>query len=295
MVNKDLPLVSIIMPSYNHGRFISKSIDSIIAQTYTNWELIIIDNNSLDNTKKVLEQYKSINQIKILFVNNNGLIGYSRNRGLKFSKGEIIAFIDSDDIWYDNKLSHCIPYLNKYDLIYHETDIFINSKQKNKKSSFNKPRLGVNVTKDLLLNGNPIVNSSVITKKSILSEIGGINETKEINRRVDYHTWLKISTITNKFIFLNQVLGKNIIHESNLSNRNMTYSTKAATNEFKKYLNFFEKKTLMSSLYYIDNKYHYDIQSLKKVSIKNLLYSIIFGRIDIKIKSIYLLYKVLFS
>lgn len=295
MVSKNLPLVSIIMPSFNHGRFINKSIDSIIAQTYTNWELIIIDNNSTDNTKEILEDYKKINQINILFVNNNGLIGYSRNKGLEVAKGEIIAFIDSDDIWYSNKLNFCVPYLNKFDLIYHETEIFLNSEEIIKKSSFINPKLGYSVTKDLLLNGNPIVNSSVVTKKSILIDIGGINETREINRSVDYHTWLKISTKTDKFIFLNEVLGKNIIHESNLSNRNMTTSTKAATDEFKKHLNYFGKKTLISRLYYIDNKYKYDTQSLKKDSLRSLLYSIIFGRNDIKIKSIYLLFKVLFT
>ncbi len=283
------------MPSFNHGRFINKSIDSIIAQTYTNWELIIIDNNSTDNTKEILEDYKKINQINILFVNNNGLIGYSRNKGLEVAKGEIIAFIDSDDIWYSNKLNFCVPYLNKFDLIYHETEIFLNSEEIIKKSSFINPKLGYSVTKDLLLNGNPIVNSSVVTKKSILIDIGGINETREINRSVDYHTWLKISTKTDKFIFLNEVLGKNIIHESNLSNRNMTTSTKAATDEFKKHLNYFGKKTLISRLYYIDNKYKYDTQSLKKDSLRSLLYSIIFGRNDIKIKSIYLLFKVLFT
>ena len=295
MANKDLPLVSIIMPSYNHGRFIKKSIDSIIAQTYTNWELIIIDNNSSDNTKDILEKYKDLNQIKVLFVNNNGLIGYSRNRGIEVSKGEIIAFIDSDDIWYSNKLNFCVPYLNKFDFVYHRTEIFLNSEERIKKSSIMNTKLGYSVTKNLMLNGNPIVNSSVITKKSILADIGGINETKMINRSVDYHTWLKISTKTNKFFFLNKVLGKNIIHESNLSNRNMTASTKAATDEFKKYLNYFGKKTLMSRLYYIDNKYKHDTQSLNIDSLRSLLYSIIFGRNDIKIKSIYLLFKVLFT
>ena len=63
-------LISIVMPSYNHGEFISKSIDSIIDQSYTNWELIIIDNNSKDNTKQVLSNYNSNKQIKVLYVNN---------------------------------------------------------------------------------------------------------------------------------------------------------------------------------------------------------------------------------
>ena len=71
-------LISIVMPSYNHGEFISKSIDSIIDQSYTNWELIIIDNNSKDNTKQVLSNYNSNKQIKVLYVNNNGLIGYKK-------------------------------------------------------------------------------------------------------------------------------------------------------------------------------------------------------------------------
>ena len=83
----------------------------------------------------------------------------------------------------------------------------------------------------------------VLSQKINFGRYWGINETKMINRSVDYHTWLKYLQRQINF-FLNKVLGKNIIHESNLSNRNMTASTKAATDEFKKYLNYFGKRHL---------------------------------------------------
>ena len=286
-------LISIVMPSYNHGEFISKSIDSIIDQSYTNWELIIIDNNSKDNTKQVLSNYNSNKQIKVLYVNHNGLIGYSRNKGIKASKGKYIAFIDSDDIWYRKKLELCLPYLNEFDFIFHKTEIFLNEEQVLKNSNYNPKTLGSNVTKNLLLNGNQIVNSSVITKKSILLDVGCIDETKEINRSVDYHTWLKISTKTNKFKMIDKYLGKNIIHNTNLSNVNMMKSTMYATNEFKSHLNYLEKKILKSRILYINNKYLYDKDLFRSISIKSILYCIVFGRRNIKLKSTYILFKIL--
>ena len=124
------PLVSIIMPSYNHGRHIAKSIDSIIKQTYTNWELIIVDNNSTDNTKKILSKYENNDKIKTFYVKNNGIIAYSRNIGIKNSRADYIAFIDSDDIWLNNKLEICIPVIKSYDLIYHDMSIYFQHKPK---------------------------------------------------------------------------------------------------------------------------------------------------------------------
>lgn len=94
MQQKINPLISIVMPSYNHGKFISKSIDSILNQTYTNWELLIIDNNSTDETTDVLKKYKSEKRINVFYVNNKGLIGYSRNIGLNKAKVDGNSYFD---------------------------------------------------------------------------------------------------------------------------------------------------------------------------------------------------------
>jgi glycosyltransferase involved in cell wall biosynthesis len=102
------PLVSIIMPTYNCGPYISAAIDSVLAQEYQNYELIIIDDGSTDDTEKVLKQYKgNFNYIK----QNNAGPSAARNRGIKESRGEILAFLDSDDIWYPDRLEKSVGFL----------------------------------------------------------------------------------------------------------------------------------------------------------------------------------------
>ena len=90
------PLISIVIPTYNRSLFLERSIKSIINQTYQNWEIIVIDNNSTDDTDLVLEKYKE-KKILIKKINNEGIIAKSRNLGIKLAKGEYIAFLDSDD------------------------------------------------------------------------------------------------------------------------------------------------------------------------------------------------------
>lgn len=91
-------LVSIIMPSYNTGKFIKETINSVIAQTYSNWELIIVDDCSTDNTDEIV---KSINDNRIIYLKNetNSGAAISRNKALREAKGRWIAFLDSDDLW----------------------------------------------------------------------------------------------------------------------------------------------------------------------------------------------------
>ena len=273
MLQKINPLISIVMPSYNHGKFIGKSIDSIINQTYINWELIIVDNNSEDETKKVLSSYESEKRIKVYFVNNKGSIGYSRNIGLNKAKSDYIAFIDSDDLWSSTKLEQCVIYLKKYDFIFHDVKINVLSKSKNK--TITLPtfyNIENNTLKALLINGNPIVNSSVITKKSLLLKVGGIDETKEINRSVDYNTWLKIATVTNRFKYLKKVLGENLIHENNLSLQNMMPSTKSATEQFIHLLSQREKNQYHSRLFFIDFSYKFHSKNYNEIEFKKNLF-----------------------
>ena len=92
--------VSVIMPSYNSEKYISESIKSIINQTYTNWELIITDDFSSDNTVKVVESFiKNDKRIKLYVLKSNQGAGAARNNSIKMAKGRFIAFCDSDDQW----------------------------------------------------------------------------------------------------------------------------------------------------------------------------------------------------
>ena len=105
-------LVSIIMPSYNTGKFIKETINSVIAQTYSNWELIIVDDCSTDNTDEIV---KSINDNRIIYLKNetNSGAAISRNKALREAKGRWIAFLDSDDLWKNDKLEKQIKFMKE--------------------------------------------------------------------------------------------------------------------------------------------------------------------------------------
>ena len=100
--NNKEPLVSIIMPVYNCGKYLSEAIESILGQTYSNWELLIIDDGSTDDTSKIVDSYAEINtKIKVYHRENKG-VSQARNFGLEISKGKLITFIDGDDIYFKN-------------------------------------------------------------------------------------------------------------------------------------------------------------------------------------------------
>ena len=124
-------LISIILPTFNHAKFLKKAIESVISQSYINWELIIIDNNSTDETFDIINSY-SDRRIRYSKIQNNGVIAASRNHGISLSNGSWIAFLDSDDWWTKNKLSRSVEYINedKFDLIYHDLFLVYKTNQK---------------------------------------------------------------------------------------------------------------------------------------------------------------------
>ena len=116
-------LVSIITPTYNCARFITETIKSVQAQTFTDWEMIISDDCSTDGTYKVVEPYlQSDNRIKYICNEKNSGAAITRNNALKVAKGRWIAFLDSDDLWMPEKLEHQIQFMksNGYAFSYHD-------------------------------------------------------------------------------------------------------------------------------------------------------------------------------
>ncbi|HOT22718.1 MAG TPA: glycosyltransferase family 2 protein [Sedimentibacter sp.] len=104
-MSKNEDLISIIMPAYNCEKYVEEAINSVLAQSYRNWELIVIDDGSVDNTRNIITEYLQ-NDFRISLLSNEKNIGVSaaRNRGIDFAKGKWIAFLDSDDMWTPYKL-----------------------------------------------------------------------------------------------------------------------------------------------------------------------------------------------
>ncbi len=212
-------LISIILPTFNHAKFLKKAIESVINQSYINWELIIIDNNSTDETFDIVNSY-SDRRIRYSKIQNNGVIAASRNYGISLSNGTWIAFLDSDDWWTDNKLSRSVKYINKgkFDLIYHDLFLVYKTNQKSYQRLAKSRNLSSPVFEDLLLNGNAILNSSVIVRKDLLEEVGLIScDTDKITWE-DYDCWLKVSQRTNKFYYIKETLGYYWAAGGNMSN-----------------------------------------------------------------------------
>ena len=198
MVEK--PFFSIVLPTYNQSSFLKNCINSILKQTYENWELLIINNNSTDNTLKIINQFND-KRIRVLEIQNSGILAKSRNLGIKNSLSKWICFVDTDDTWYPEKLNEIKKYIynTKGDLFYHDLVFenkrfffLIRKKIQDKSRTINKP-----ILEYFALNGNAIGNSSVVIKKSLLKSLnyistkkdnkeGQINETESISAGLDY-------------------------------------------------------------------------------------------------------------
>jgi len=199
------PLVSVIVTTYNRNYFLKKSIDSILNQTFKDFELIVVDNFSNYDFFKFLQSFND-ERIIPLQNQNNGIIAINRNVGIEKAKGEYIAFCDDDDLWYPDKLEKCLNVINNADVFYHDLDIHT---QKGKRL-FKKHR-GRHMIKpifvDLMTKGCALANSSVIVKKSIIKRVGGLSEEKNLITKEDFDLWLRISRITDKFSYIPKSLG----------------------------------------------------------------------------------------
>lgn len=209
--------VSVIIPTFNHAHLISKCLDSLIAQDYPDWEAIVVNNFSKDNTIEVVESYKD-DRIKLINFDNKGIIAAARNEGIRNATGEYIAFLDSDDYWYPNKLSYCLGRIGDNDVVYHNLRVFGpsgNSWKVNKGRKIKKPAF-----EDLLILGNQIQNSSAIVKKEIIDQLGGLSEDPMLFALEDFDLWIRISQISEKFIFINKTLGGYWVDDNNASRPN---------------------------------------------------------------------------
>ncbi len=200
-------LISVVMPSYNHGHMIGRAISSVILQTWQNFEILVIDNHSTDNTEEVVRAI-SDPRIHFIKIHNNGVIAASRNLGIKESKGKWIAFLDSDDWWMPEKLELSFSEILKgADFVYH--DLYIAKKENQSKyrerihsSSPKNPMF-----ESLLCTGMSIPNSSVLVNKNILELAGGLCEDPLVVTVEDYDMWIRVAKITERFVRLPKVMG----------------------------------------------------------------------------------------
>lgn len=183
------PLVSIIMPAYNSDRYIAQAINSVIKQTYANWELIIIDDCSSDNTKQIISKFSHLdNRIKPTFNStNSGKPSIAKNLAFDSIKGEYIAFLDSDDMWDKSKLSKQVSYMqnNLECKLCYTGGYFIDEYDNIFKSFLPKYHNGYNLKN--MLRRYEINNQSVMILRDVLQKF---NEHITIGE--DYNLFMRI-------------------------------------------------------------------------------------------------------
>ena len=219
MNSKSHPKISVIIPTYNRAQLAVQAINSVLNQTYSNFEVIVVDNFSSDSTKQDITELKDP-RIRFFQNKNRGIVAISRNFGIQKSRGEFIAFLDSDDRWTHDKLHISLKKLKDgADLIYH--DMYVEKKSKTT-LSFNRKiktrKLKRPIFYDLWEQGNTIPNSSVVVRRSLLTELGGFCIDSDILTAEDYFGWLQLSLHSDKFIKLDETLGFYLAHDENLSN-----------------------------------------------------------------------------
>ena len=290
LIVNDTPVFSVIIPLYNSEEYIGNTIQSVLNQTYDSWELIVVDDCSTDNSKEIVRDIeKNDSRIKLIESGENfGGPAKPRNMGIKSSRGKYIAFLDSDDIWYRDKLEVCLKHFNgSVDVVYHDLKIF------GKVNFFDRKVLkGRALTKpvllDLLTKGNAINNSSAVVRKEILEQIDYVNESPGMIASEDYNTWLKIAGISEHFFYLNKVLGKYLIGEDNISSKDMSVCGRNATEDFLKFLNQEQLIKHNSLMAYMSGRYIY-LNKNCDLPLEPLLKVVQGGSFRLRIRSLYML------
>ena len=281
------PLITVGIPSYNHASFLAEALDSVTKQTYSNLEIIIVENSSTDNTDEVLSHFKDP-RISVIKTNNGGSIAMSRNIVLNKSNGDWIAYLDSDDWWTLDKLHKCAKeFQDDVNIIYHDLIAVNGKKANNQGNNLGSRRLKKPVFKDLMINGNTIATSSVVVRKSILSEVKGMNESKDLFGIEDFNTWLKISRITDGFKFINQELGFYRVHSSNISNAKKFMPPVEAYKEFLHLLSDKELRAMRHNYSYAFTRLNYINGNYSNIR-KDLMVLIKHGRVLNRLKSFYM-------
>lgn len=199
-------LVSIITPSYNTAKFIGDTINCVLAQTYTNWEMIIVDDCSSDNTDEIVASYHDNRIIYIKNKKNSGA-ALSRNKALRKAKGKWIAFLDSDDLWTPDKLEKQIRFMKQNGCHFSYTNYTeIDEDGQSLQTLWTGPK---KISKVGMLTFNYMGCLTVMYDRKYV----GLVQIPDLKKRNDYALWIKVSKKCPAYL-LNENLAKYRIRKS---------------------------------------------------------------------------------
>ncbi len=235
MLKKDF--ISIIIPYHKKKIFFKETIQSINKQSYKNFEVIIIyddsDKSELNHVKKIMNNFKFE---KKLLINDRILgAGLSRNKGIKVSKGEYIAFCDADDLWNKDKLKIQLDFMKKENLLFSHSNYFIINNTSKKIGSFKVPKI---ISYNQLIKSCDIGLSSVMISKSLMKK----NSFSNLKTKEDYLLWIKLIRHLKNFKSIN----KNLVYWRYLKNSLSSSSIQKIIDAFRLYRNYLNFSFLFS-------------------------------------------------
>lgn len=215
-------MVSVIMPTYNGEKYIAESIRSVLAQTYLDWELIVIDDGSTDRTSEIARGFSSQDERIIYVSQQNGGQGRARNTGIRTARGEVIAFLDQDDLWLKEKLERQLEAMNEAnaDAIFSDGFIFQNDDAADESTTcaawFSALRGKFDGASMLgyLLALNRIPTLSAMVRKAVLESVGLIEEDRRYQNCDDYDLWLKLAESGATFFGMHEKLVRYRLHDN---------------------------------------------------------------------------------
>lgn len=278
---------SIVIPAYNAEKFIEEALESIKRQTYSKYEIIVVNNGSEDSTLTIAENFKKNNpglDMSIISVMPNQGISKARNIGSEKAKYAYISYLDVDDIWYPKKLE----IVNKTIKEYEDIDIIWHWENKVSESKCTPLRYksidNNNAYEDLLFNGNRVSTSAVTLKRTLILSIGGFS-SRYVKGEEDYDCWLRLAKAGAKFYLLKDILGEYRLWGGNWSAKSEIHNKavlELQKNHFEslKLENIYPKifikkkyKFVLARYYYINGR-NFSVKGQKRNAWRNFLVSL---------------------
>lgn len=192
-----MPQISVIIPVYNAAATLRQTLASVEAQSYRNFEVVVVNDGSSDQSAEIIEEWMRESELELQMISqqNQGL-GASRNRGIEAAKGDWIALLDADDIWDEHKLANILKCLegDTAEVIYHRVLNFSGNKKHPRATS------PVRDIHELLTNSNPLVPSAVLIKRSAALQ-HPFSEKRELHGAEDLHLWVRLLAAGVRFKF----------------------------------------------------------------------------------------------
>ncbi len=210
-------LVSIVIPAYNAATYLPEVIQSVIDQSYRNWELLVIDDGSKDNTAEVVNEFCKRDKRVRLISKENGGVSVARNLGAQLANGELVAFLDSDDLWLEDKLLTHVNYMSSHP----QVGVSFSRVELIESDGKTTNKLTDNITdtiqpQDLFYSNPTVTTSNLVIRKSVFEDLHGFDESMQYNEDIDLLFRLAIQNHWH-IEGIDQVLVQYRLHTSGLS------------------------------------------------------------------------------